>query len=382
MLNRPTRDTDLLEGLDAAMSDRAMSDRAMSDAASSDVAAETFAVRRVVTGHDGEGHAIFVSDGVPPLTVGAAGGPGVSEQLWFETPPIESEDGGDPTPEHLGGFPADGAIACRIIRLPGSPSGTPLDETWLRMLDGDPEKPGMHRSETLDLMVVLNGRIALGLEVGEDVLGPGDSVIMRGTVHRWRVAGEQPCTYLSVLISPDPKAGASVEQPLKILPASADGPKRLITGTLADGRSCIASSGAASIQLGSPDAGGAALYDLWQTGGPVGDVAQGGDVAGPWQLEPAGGGISLRRVEFGAGHNPGSAGMHTTRTIDLDVVLFGSIELALPGEPDEPGAPEPRSTVLNPGDVVIQRATAHRWRPVGAEPAAMMSVMIGLAAAG
>ena len=348
----------------------------MSDAGMSDAAAETFAVRRVVTGHDSAGRAVFLSDGVPPLTVGAPTGPGVSEQLWFETPPADPGDGGEPAPEHLGGFPTAGAIACRVIRLPGSPVETPVDKTWLRMPGDDPVHPGMHRSETLDLMVVLDGRITLGVDDGEAELGPGDCVIQRGTVHRWRVVGEQPCTYLSVLISPDPKAQQPADEPLDILPATADdGARRLLTGILPDGRSTITALGPAPIRVGTPTAGGAALYDLWQTGGPVTDVAQGGDAAGRWQLEPVGGGISLRRVEFGAGHDPGDAGMHTTATIDLDVVLSGSIELTLP---DEPGAAPPRSTILHPGDVVIQRGTAHRWRPVGGESSAMMSVMIGL----
>jgi quercetin dioxygenase-like cupin family protein len=366
MLRGPAGGLERREGLDAAMSDSEASAAAVGQ----------FVTRRVVTGDDAAGRAVFVSDGVPPLTVGALSGPGVSEQLWFDNPPLVPGDGGEPTPEHLGGFPSNGAIACRIIRLPGAAPETPTAETWLRMPGDDPENPGMHRSQSLDLMVVLDGQIALGLDVGEELLSPGDSVIQRGTVHRWRVVGEQPCTYLSVLISPDPKADSLPLDPLVVVPSSdADGPRRLVTGTLADGRSTITSLGLASVRVGSTGPGGAALFDLWQTGGPVADVAQGGDAAGPWQLEPVGGGISLRRVEFGAGHDPGQAGMHTTATIDLDVVLSGSIELTLP---DEPGAAAPRSTILNPGDVVIQRGTAHRWRPVGAESAAMMSVMIGL----
>jgi hypothetical protein len=34
--------------------------------------------------------------------------------------------------------------------------------------------------------------------------------------------------------------------------------------------------------------------------------------------------------------------------------------------------------VLDPGDVVVQRGNVHRWRPVGPDPAVMVSVMIGL----
>jgi mannose-6-phosphate isomerase-like protein (cupin superfamily) len=333
-----------------------------------------FAVRRVVTSNR-DGAPVVVSDAVSPLTVGSASGPAVSELLWLNQLPAEPDDGGEPSPEQLGGFPVDGAVVCRIIRLPGSPVDVPADQTWLRM-PGDDAKPGMHRSETLDLMVVLDGHITLGLDDGEYPLGPGDTIVQRGTAHRWRVVGEQPCTYFLVLIAPDPKAAALVP-PLELTPggpAAAGLPRRLVTGTSAAG-SQLTTQGAPSSLVQTPGPSGVGLYDLWQTGGPVTDVAQGGDAAGPWQLEPVGAGISLRKVAFGAGHDPGDAGFHTTATIDVDVVLSGSIELTLPGD----GAKGPATTtLLRPGDVVVQRATAHRWRPAGSEPAAMFSIMIGL----
>src|SRR5947209_18613900 len=77
----------------------------------------SFAVRRAVAGADPAGVPTFLSDGRPHRTVGAPNGFGVSELLWLAAPPSAPDDGGDPAPESLGAFPADGAIAARLIRF-------------------------------------------------------------------------------------------------------------------------------------------------------------------------------------------------------------------------------------------------------------------------
>ena len=50
--------------------------------------------------------------------------------------------------------------------------------------------------------------------------------------------------------------------------------------------------------------------------------------------------------------------MHATATLDFAVILDGQIELET----------ETDSTVLGPGDCVVQRGTQHRWRVVGDGP--------------
>jgi mannose-6-phosphate isomerase-like protein (cupin superfamily) len=120
---------------------------------------------------------------------------------------------------------------------------------------------------------------------------------------------------------------------------------------------------------------GSALRDLWQTGGPLAAADQGGDRDGGWELGPAGDGVAFVHVTLSPGHDPGDAGVHTTRTVDVGVVVSGALELALPGAK---GIDDGVSTVLGRGDVVVQRGTAHRWRPVGDEPAVLVSVMVGV----
>lgn len=344
-----------------------------------------FPVRRVVTGHR-EGLPVVTADGTPPVTVASPTGHGLSELLWLAGPPGTADDGGEPDAALRGSFPADGAVACRLIRFPAAAPGTPVDATWLRVPGDDPAQPGMHRTETLDLMVVLDGRIVLGLDDGEHALGPGDAVVQRGTRHRWRVVGDDPCTFLSVLLSPGPKS-ATPDDPNTEAPATGPAatpdaatesrghaPRLLVTGTTADGRSFAAVSGPAAPAF---PPGAVALYDLWQTCGPLAHPGQGhtGVREGvPWSLEPLGGGAAFRRVDLAAGHDPGEAGWHTSDTIDIGVVVSGSLELALGAEESDATS----AVVLAAGDTVVQRRTRHRWRPVGTEPAVLVSVMLAV----
>ena len=65
---------------------------------------------------------------------------------------------------------------------------------------------------------------------------------------------------------------------------------------------------------------------------------------------------------------PDEAGMHTTDTIDFEVVLSGEVILEL-----DDGA----QTVLRPGDTVVQNGTRHRWKNHGTEPALLAVFLIG-----
>jgi quercetin dioxygenase-like cupin family protein len=67
-------------------------------------------------------------------------------------------------------------------------------------------------------------------------------------------------------------------------------------------------------------------------------------------------------------HETDDSGMHTTDTVDYDIVLSGELWLEL-----DDGA----EVHLKPGDCVIQNGTRHAWRNRGTEPCFMVSVLIG-----
>ena len=311
-------------------------------------------IRRVVTGIDQSGRHIIESDATAPNTF-ATDSIAVSEVLWSDGPHLSINDSIDRTSSGFPLEPPPGGVSARVIRMPGIPEGADPETTWLRV-DGDSDTaPGMHTTDTLDLMVVLAGSVVLGLDDGERTIGPGEFVIQRGTMHRWRPADEHGWTYFVTMLRPDSSVRAET---VNVKPAVVgEKPiRRVVTGTpVVDGGAVEAVS--------SPTT---TMTDLWHTGGPLQSVLQGGDPDGPWSLVPQPGGLWFRLVELTPAP-PIEQGWHVTPTVDIDVVLHGRVLLELP---------DGVQTELGPGDVVIQRGTNHRWTAIGDEQFAMASVMI------
>ena len=124
--------------------------------------------RRVVTGHDARGRSVFTSDGPVPAA-GAAPSGSLFYELWATDAapaPIDT-DPSDPTAGPLSVSPAPNGTKIRINELPPG-AGSP-----------------MHRTQTVDYGIVLDGEVVLVLEDSETVLRAGDVVVQRGTSHRW-----------------------------------------------------------------------------------------------------------------------------------------------------------------------------------------------------
>jgi quercetin dioxygenase-like cupin family protein len=58
--------------------------------------------------------------------------------------------------------------------------------------------------------------------------------------------------------------------------------------------------------------------------------------------------------------------MHASETIDCLIIVSGQIELIL----------EKGSTILGPGDCLVQRGTQHGWRVIGDEPCTFAGILI------
>jgi hypothetical protein len=71
--------------------------------------------------------------------------------------------------------------------------------------------PGMHRTATLDYIVVLTGRVTLLLDDEDINLEPFDVVVQRGTNHAWVNRGSVPALLMSVMID-DAEMGAGVKK--------------------------------------------------------------------------------------------------------------------------------------------------------------------------
>jgi hypothetical protein len=168
-------------------------------------------VRRVVTGHDADGKAVFASDTEvdgfrSPLTPGSE-----FHRLW----------GGDETSR----FPDDGALPAhetffhpvggfRFLLFTVPPSGAPPavtdPESARAQLEAalpgamgymEPDAPGMHTTDTIDFEIVLDGEVWLELDDGAEVhLRPGDTVVQNGTRHAWRNHGDTPARLAAFIV--------------------------------------------------------------------------------------------------------------------------------------------------------------------------------------
>lgn len=168
------------------------------------------AVRRVVTGHRPDGRSAVLFDGdAPNVTRRAAGN--TSTLLWVtEETPADLEGAADRAERTIGVPPPVGGSLFRIIELPpGTGAGEhPDNETMLRnlgiaqgVLRGHaPRHPTIHRTHTLDYVVVLEGEVVLLLDEGEVLLRSGEVVVQQGTNHGWVNRGGATCRLAMVFI--------------------------------------------------------------------------------------------------------------------------------------------------------------------------------------
>jgi len=173
-------------------------------------------IRRVVTGHDENGKAIVLSDGFATSVKTVPLWPGlISTDIWKtnSSPVVIGKKEPDPT---LGPRTLHPGPRGTILRI----SIVPPETEDMRKLDAGQAKevfkgagnaeastlgrggrhPFMHRTETLDYAIVLEGEITMLLDDSEVHLRAGDVVIQRGTNHAWSNRSGKPVRMLYVLI--------------------------------------------------------------------------------------------------------------------------------------------------------------------------------------
>ena len=62
----------------------------------------------------------------------------------------------------------------------------------------------MHRTKTVDYIILLAGEVTLVVDDGEVVLRPFDVVVQRGTSHTWRNTGTTEAILVGVMIGAEP----------------------------------------------------------------------------------------------------------------------------------------------------------------------------------
>jgi quercetin dioxygenase-like cupin family protein len=144
-------------------------------------------IRRVVTGHDDQGNAVVKIDEV--VSHWRDGRPGAKVCNVWTTDTAPANNSGD----------ADGGKREGKFTMINNGS-------VFRILEF---KPGlearMHRTDSIDYIVVMSGEIDMELDNGVEVhIKAGDVMVQRGTVHNWINRGTESCVLAVILIHADP----------------------------------------------------------------------------------------------------------------------------------------------------------------------------------
>lgn len=139
-------------------------------------------MRRIVTGHDDDGNAVFRS--VDELSLkNIPSGDAAFATIWSTAEvPVDLNDESDGSLRDVGLTLNSGSVIRVVDMLPGG------------------ESP-MHRTNSLDYGIVMSGEVELELDNGViEVCRAGDIIVQRGTIHLWRnVSTSEPCRIVFAL---------------------------------------------------------------------------------------------------------------------------------------------------------------------------------------
>ncbi|HEX4325596.1 MAG TPA: cupin domain-containing protein [Burkholderiales bacterium] len=154
-------------------------------------------VRRIVTGHDASGRAVIIEDGLASAVRTVAERPGYRvTNLWITADSPAPINDPDRLAELKGIAPPPKGTVVRIIDYPPESNDPAERERAFKASFSNlyqdaqhapkpGEHPGMHRTETVDYAIVMEGELTAILEGEETVMRAGDVLVQRGTNHAW-----------------------------------------------------------------------------------------------------------------------------------------------------------------------------------------------------
>jgi mannose-6-phosphate isomerase-like protein (cupin superfamily) len=174
-------------------------------------------IRRIVTGDDAQGHSRIIEDAPATAIRTVPQRPGYrAVNVWRTESSPAPISAPDSVVTHKGiSPPKGGGTILRIIDFPPEPSDP---EELRRMVhatfggmyqDAQHDKregkhPGMHRTETVDYAIVLEGEIYAVMDEGETLMRAGDVLVQRGTNHAWANRSKKTARIAFLLIDGRP----------------------------------------------------------------------------------------------------------------------------------------------------------------------------------
>ena len=173
-------------------------------------------MRRIITGHNQEGKSIITLDGPPARSIGEDVG-GLFEIWNTDGDAIDTTDSIDRADSDIVLSPPHNGSKFRYFQINPTPEGVPMELMQEIAADAferigaahhriDTSKhPAMHKTDTIDYIILLKGDVTLILDEEEVRLEPHDVVVQRGTNHAWVNNGTEPALLIAVLIDSDLK---------------------------------------------------------------------------------------------------------------------------------------------------------------------------------
>ena len=170
-------------------------------------------IRRIVTGDDDAGRSRIIEDAPCTCVRTVPERPNYrSVNVWRTTEAPVCVDAPDSIAAHQGILPpGSGGTILRIIDIPPE-SKDPAERqrqisAMFKGMFSDAQHdqrpgvhPGMHKTDTVDYAIVLQGEIHALMDEGETLMKAGDVMIQRGTNHAWANRSDQMARICFVLI--------------------------------------------------------------------------------------------------------------------------------------------------------------------------------------
>jgi quercetin dioxygenase-like cupin family protein len=169
-------------------------------------------IRRIVTGKDANGKAIVMIDALVPITHNRAETGIAMSQLWMtDAMPANQRYDFDAATVKTGVPPPQNGTIFRVVEF-APEKDIPADFATHRAFvekmglfpEGpqrdNPRHPAMHKTNTVDYAIVIEGEIDMLLDDSEIHLKAGDVLVQQGTNHAWANRGDKPCKVCFVLV--------------------------------------------------------------------------------------------------------------------------------------------------------------------------------------
>jgi mannose-6-phosphate isomerase-like protein (cupin superfamily) len=172
-------------------------------------------IRRFVTGHNAAGKSVVMLDDHAPNATEIEGWPGLGvTEIWVtDEMPVDNSGSKDRSLRPMRHDPTPSGTIFRVVEIPPEGAGTAIDPDATFGHLGSTHKPSaadsakhptMHKTDSIDYLVVMSGSMHMLMEDGEVELREGDCIVQRGTNHAWVNRSGKPCLLAAVLIDAKP----------------------------------------------------------------------------------------------------------------------------------------------------------------------------------